>query len=280
MNAVVALNSNLPQPAQAALLGQVERLEGEVATFQKKNNPRGESLTLANLANVRLMLSDVRQALQEAEAALALSKKSRDTEAELSQILIVAHAHVALGEADKARGLLDDGKYACNRAREAKFASGARAALENLEAVISATEGRQATEDTASAGALCALSHVQLAQGNFQLALPAAKEALDHYESCGDKKGVVASALALAQAHMAAGLVEDAQRKKLFLPPATGHPAAAAYAAERAKSLAVAMGATAAEKQAQDILGMERVRSCYHLRMQPFSYDSWNTVNP
>lgn len=255
-------------------------MEGERATFQKKNNPRGESLVLSNLANVRLMLSDVRQALQEAEAALELSKKSRDAEAELSQILIVAHAHIALGEAEKARALVDDGKFVCNRAREAKFASSARDALETLQAVISATTGRQATEESASAGALCALSHVQLAQGNYQLAIPAAKEAFDYYEAAGDKKGAVAAALALAQAHVAAGQVEDAQRRKMFLPPATGHPAAAAYAADRAKTLAVAMGATDAEKAAQDILGLDRVRRCFNIRTQPFSYDSWNAVNP
>mmetsp|Transcript_40754 Transcript_40754/g.113174 ORF Transcript_40754/g.113174 Transcript_40754/m.113174 type:complete len:280 (-) Transcript_40754:133-972(-) len=263
------------------LLRQIEEFGRQREGCQRAGNRQGEAAALLNIASTRLLLADLKDALDAATAARELSAKAKDTESELRELLLAGHVQLALGQVDKADALVRDGLALCRRSREARFADAAKSAVEGLAAAASAMAGASVAEgEGAVAGGLCALAHTQLAYGNFQVGLPAAKQALDHFEASNNRHGAAVAALALAQAHVLAGVAEDRGRQKMFLPPATRHAAAAAHAADRAKELCDAMGAQAGAAAAQAILDMERVRACFHLRkLQRFSYDSWLAVN-
>lgn len=262
------------------LLKQAEDLKKQQLSFQEQKNPRGEALVLGSLANVHLMTADLKDSLQAALASRDLSAKAKDAEAELRQIMVAGHVHLALGEAEQAQALVKDGKALCNKARETKFAEPALCAIESLGAAASAMTGYGGSQDTAQAGALCALSHIEVSTGNYKFALPAAKTALDAFEAAGEKGGAAAAALALAQAHVQAGIVEDRSRQKMYMPMATFHASAAGNAAMLAKEYCQSTGAQEGASAAQAILDMERIQSCLHLRRQGFDYGNWNRLNP
>lgn len=263
-----------------SLVQQAEELAKQRAAFQKTGNIKGEAAALMSLTTVRLLLADLKDALEASTAVRSITRKAKDVEGELSQLLIGGHLSLVMGETQQARDMVDEGRKLCNKARDTKFAEPARGALNSLAIVTSMMDGFSLDQELAAAAALCAFSHIHVTYGNFQAALPAAKEAVDAFEARGNRRGVGAAALALAQAHVQAGQAEDKLRQRMFLLPATHHAAAAGAAASKAKEIAVALGAQQAAAAAQVILDMERVRMCLHMRNTKFSYETWNAVNP
>lgn len=262
-----------------ALVRQVEQFTKQREGCQKAGNVRGEVVALSNLTNVHLLLADLQQALETSTAARNLCKKTRDMESELAQILICGHVHVALGEVDQARSLVAEGRAIVDKAGEAKFADGGRLAVNSLAIAASALAGFSPGQNAVVPAALAALAQVEVAHSNYEVALPAAKQALDGFEAIGERRGAASAALALAEAHVQAGIAEDRVRQKMFLPMATHHAGAAGRSAQQAKALFAALGVQEGVAAAQAILDLERVQKCLHASKQPFSYETWKTVN-
>jgi len=264
------------------LVYQLEDLKKQREAFQQAKNDKAEAVVLANIATLHLVCSDLRGALEAALAAQAISAKTKDTEGELTQLIIAGHAHVALGEADQALQLARHGRVLCEKARETKFAGPARGAVTILDAAAGAMQGFSGGQDLAPSAALLALVCLEVAKGNVDIALPAGKQVLDIFEAAGENGAAAVASLALANAHVQAGQAEDGARRKVLLPMAHGHASAAAYHAGRAKRWFSALGAQSGAAAAQAILELERIQSCSNMisKGAQFSYDNWNTLNP
>mmetsp|Transcript_25431 Transcript_25431/g.79242 ORF Transcript_25431/g.79242 Transcript_25431/m.79242 type:complete len:123 (-) Transcript_25431:107-475(-) len=95
------------------------------------------------------------------------------------------------------------------------------------------------------------------------------------FQQIEDIKGEATTALAMADAHVSAGKMEDRRRMDLFLPMSKCHAAAAGANAQRAMELFGRLGPEYGEqvKAAEHILFMERIQWAADSRHKPFNYD-------